>query len=119
MTDREYLDALKARADEIRSEIRSQSVRYVATVNTPGYMPESEPETFDSASEAWAYLAEERRQLEDGWDAYEGQPYSETYDRLTANAGNGWGEDTVTGPSEMDPTPFDLSIAYTVTEDTA
>lgn len=38
---------------------------YVATVNVPGYLPvEDEPATFDTAREAWAYLASERVQSE-------------------------------------------------------
>ncbi len=91
---------------------------YTAIINTPGYLSEQdEVPTFDTAAEAWEYLAEERRQLEDGWDAYEDQPYSRTYGDLIANARNGWGEDTVYGPSVEDPSPWDLGLAYTVREE--
>src|SRR5574341_1473780 len=38
---------------------------YVATVNVPGYLPECEPMAFDTADEAWDYLADERRRDED------------------------------------------------------
>lgn len=39
---------------------------YVATVNVPGYLPMAdEPACFDTAREAWAYLASERRRDED------------------------------------------------------
>ena len=38
---------------------------YVATVNVSGDLAEGDPAVFDTASEAWAYLAEERRSDED------------------------------------------------------
>lgn len=47
---------------------------YTAVVNVPGYLPESEPAVFGTASDAWSYLADERREaesqvpLEDGAD---------------------------------------------------
>lgn len=41
-------------------------MRYLATINTPGYSPwDDEPPTFDTAQEAWLYLADERRRAED------------------------------------------------------
>lgn len=41
-------------------------MHYHANAHVPGYLPESEDvPTFDSASEAWAYLADE---LEAWWD---------------------------------------------------
>lgn len=33
---------------------------YVATINTPGYLPDVEPATFDTPEQAWSYLADER-----------------------------------------------------------
>lgn len=41
---------------------------YVAIINQPGYLPETEPAEFDSISEAWAYLADE---LENDWPNYD------------------------------------------------
>ena len=42
--------------------------RYVATINTPGYMPwDDEPPTFDTPREAWQYLVGE---VERSWDDY-------------------------------------------------
>jgi hypothetical protein len=42
---------------------------FVATINTPGYMPmDDEPPTFETADEAWAYLLEERVRAEDEAD---------------------------------------------------
>lgn len=40
---------------------------YVAIINTPGYLPDSDspPPTFDTVREAWEYLADERKQHED------------------------------------------------------
>lgn len=40
--------------------------KFVAMINTPGYLPDSvDLPTFDTAKEAWLYLAEERRRAED------------------------------------------------------
>jgi hypothetical protein len=42
---------------------------YVAIVNTPGYLPmDDEPPTFDTAREAWEYLAEERMRADEAWE---------------------------------------------------
>lgn len=42
---------------------------YVATINTPGYLPEDdEPWEFDTASQAWEYLAHERQMVEEDHD---------------------------------------------------
>lgn len=39
--------------------------KYVATINTPGYLPQDdEPPVFDTAHEAWAYLESERERSE-------------------------------------------------------
>lgn len=38
---------------------------YMATINTPGYLPEDDdPPVFDTASEAWTWLADERQTWE-------------------------------------------------------
>ena len=40
--------------------------RYVATVNTPGYLPwDDDPPVFDAPQEAWQYLADHRERAED------------------------------------------------------
>lgn len=41
---------------------------YVAIINTPGYLPETEPEAFEKASDAWQYLLEERERLDLAWE---------------------------------------------------
>lgn len=38
---------------------------YLAIINTPGYLPDVQPEEFDTCREAWAWLAEECRQRDD------------------------------------------------------
>lgn len=38
---------------------------YVAVINVPGYLPESEPVAFGTAQEAWAFLAEEAQRDDD------------------------------------------------------
>lgn len=54
-------------------------MRYVATINTPGYLPMAdEPAVFDSAQEAWAYLAEERERDEDNMASPEEYEYTAT-----------------------------------------
>jgi hypothetical protein len=50
--------------DPPRSE--DTMTRYLATINTPGYLPMSdEPAVFDTVREAWDYLAAEREASED------------------------------------------------------
>lgn len=53
--------------------------RYLATINTPGYLSIADPAPFSTAQEAWAYLAEERERAEDefpGWPTIDGHPDS-------------------------------------------
>jgi hypothetical protein len=40
-------------------------VKYVAGYNQPGYLPESDPEEFDSWDEAWRYIIGEIKRAED------------------------------------------------------
>ena len=41
-------------------------MKFLATINTPGYLPwDDDPPTFDTAREAWEYLADARREAED------------------------------------------------------
>lgn len=41
-------------------------MKYLATINVPGYLPmDDDPPTFDTAREAWTYLADERWEAED------------------------------------------------------
>jgi hypothetical protein len=88
-------------------------MRYIATMNTPGYLPQDdEPPVFDTAPEAWAYLAEERRHVED--EEGEGD-YSDVVNELDAYESSGHGPDVVYGPTPGYTGRHDLGIAYSVT----
>jgi len=58
--------------------------KYVAIVNVPGYLPDAEPFTFDSAREAWEHLLNERNLYEDEWfdPDVDAPKYSVTSDAL-------------------------------------
>lgn len=89
-------------------------MKYVAIINTPGYLPESEPEEFDTETEAWAHLFEHRMR-----DEEEAEPdhslSSETQRALVWRIANG-GTGTVTGPTPGYDGEHDLGVAYTVEE---
>lgn len=98
--------------------------RFLATINVPGYLPmDDDPPVFDTPTEAWEYLAAERRCEEDeGPNFFDGPgPYSETVDRLDAWASAGHGPDFFIGDTpgydHSDPAhDHDLGLVYTVTE---
>lgn len=100
---------------------------FIATINTPGYLPDSadEPATFDTAEEAWWYLYHERCYAE--MDA----PCDLCDDTLTHGPSGDCDDDSDTGrelgqmaskdePGTVyGPTPgyrgdHDLGLAYTV-----
>ena len=83
--------------------------KYVATINTPGYLPmDDEPPVFDTAAEAWEYLAQEREHAEDSADYPDSDPgqfeYSDTLAALRRIAG---GEHVHGDPREDTPTESD------------
>ena len=98
---------------------------FVATINTPGYMPmDDEPPTFDTTREAWDYLADERRRSEDD---FEGVGYSATLNILQLRAEGNFdpgygsvdeitGEGTVNGDTPGYDGDHDLGLSYSVTE---
>lgn len=107
--------------------------KFVATVNVPGYLPMAdEPAEFDTAQEAWSYLADER---ERGEDDTEGDEYSDTHKKLSElgeetrwqgrhkdvapwlaeNGLNADGEGTVYGDTPGYDGDHDLGLAYCVT----
>jgi hypothetical protein len=46
----------------------TDQIRYVATINVPGYLPmDDNPPVFDNAEDAWQYLVSE---VEQEWDEY-------------------------------------------------
>lgn len=103
--------------------------KYLALVNVPGYLPMAdEPAEFDSARDAWEYLADERKRDEDdAWTDDGPEGYSGTANILEmaargtmsdyANAGldevDGTG--TVHGPTPGYDGSHDLGLAYSVT----
>lgn len=93
--------------------------KYLAVVNVPGYLPMAdEPAEFDSARDAWEYLADERRRDED--DLGDGE-YSETVDALARQADAGWlvcdfeRVGAVYGPTPGYDGSHDLGLSYSVT----
>ena len=66
-----------------RSELPSLK-RYAATINIPGYLPMADELAFESATDAWSYLASERERAEDDTD--ETGEYSVTVGTLLALA---------------------------------
>lgn len=101
-------------------------VEFVATVNVPGYLPmDDEPPTFDSAQEAWLWLATERVQSEDEFADLDAQGgYSACANTLGMVAHEGAYEDngidpvtgcgTVYGPTPGSDSEHDLGLAYSV-----
>jgi len=91
---------------------------YVATINVPGYLPESEPVEFDTAQEAWRHLADERQLAEDDAQPDAEGPYSATYDDLLDRAVQSTYQgpviDTVYGPTPGYEGDHDLGLAYSV-----
>lgn len=106
---------------------------YVATVNVPGYLPmDDDPPVFDTAKEAWQYLAEERERGEENYPDWEGDnglgEYSSTLGTLRYIASGEYEhgnlhEDTPTNPdgtgTVYGDTPgydgsHDLGMAYSV-----
>ena len=118
---------------------------YLATVNTPGYLPwDDDPPVFETAREAWDYLAYQRMSAEDDavcvecedgpgcpWDA--AHEYSETHETLAIlGTGAHWdhpdyvvqledyslasdGTGTVYGDTPGYHGDHDLGLAYSVT----
>jgi hypothetical protein len=90
---------------------------YVAIVNTPGYLPDDEPVKFDTASEAWAYLADERMRDEHEHDGTLSSVYAELDARANRTAADGTNvarSGTVYGDTPGYDGDHDLGIAYSV-----
>jgi hypothetical protein len=98
-------------------------VKYLATINTPGYLPQDDdPPVFDTAAEAWAYLADERERDEDDSadDSAADWPYTATLAELHDAAGHNnppsMGEGTIYGSTPGYDGSHDLGLAYSVSE---
>ena len=90
---------------------------YVATINVPGYLPmDDDPPTFETADQAWLYLAQYRRNDEDETETPL-TPYSDTVAELEGQA-LGPGAVTRTGTVYGDTPGYDgdhdLGLAYSV-----
>ena len=88
-------------------------MQYIATINTPGYLPDGDdgPAVFDTAAEAWAYLRAER---EEAWDeAEQAMPVQDRVILGTAERGAEPGSVTLTTPGYDGD--HDLGKAYSVT----
>jgi hypothetical protein len=102
-------------------------IRFVATVNIPGYLPmDDDPPVFDTARDAWAYLADERRRGEDDTDGPECTDTVSALDYIASgehqhgNPLEDWptavdGTGTVYGSTPGSDSPHDLGLAYGVT----
>lgn len=96
---------------------RRMTAKFVATINTPGYLPNSDtpPPMFDDATSAWAYLAEERERAESeayGLGADDAADTAGDAHRLASRSdvGSIW---LVTPGPDSD---HDLGLVYGVTE---
>lgn len=96
---------------------------YLATINTPGYLPwDDDPPTFEDAKAAWEYLLDHRRNAED--DDEHAAGYSSTKNTLECLArGDLWedmldpltGEGSVHGDTPGYDGDHDLGLIYSVT----
>lgn len=83
---------------------------FQAFINTPGYLPmDDETHVFDTAREAWAYLADMRERDEDDNDDAE---YTSLIAEMRAEDKPG----VMYGSRPEFYSKWDLSIAYTVEE---
>lgn len=89
------------------------TTRYVATINTPGYLPwDDEPPVFETIREAWDYLAEERNRA---WNDTEGMgPDWDPVMNDMANAGQQGLTGAVYGSTPGYEGDHDLGLAYCV-----
>lgn len=103
--------------------------RYVATINTPGYLPmDDDPPVFDTAHEAWSYLIDERDRALDqyatpkDWNTRHDQSIDECMRVLACAAKIAMEDpsnvrsctDTVYGSTPSYDGDHDLGLAYTV-----
>lgn len=88
---------------------------FIATMNTPTYLPwsDDEPPLFETAAEAWQFLAEERERQEDATDVPE---YTETLSTLRQYVDDAHGANVVYGDTPGYEGSHDLGVAYSVTE---
>lgn len=96
-------------------------MQYLATINTPGYLPDSDDlAVFDTAADAWAYLIDEYAMAWNDTDyAHGDEPLppalKEAYDSGVAALQAATGEGSVTLATPGYDGDHDLGKAYTVT----
>lgn len=84
-------------------------MRYIATINGPGYLPtDGEMAVFNTAQEAWEWLASERKRQEDDVPSVHDCVYSDDYGVLRALG------DGDTDPLGIDPSGFGSDLTGTV-----
>jgi hypothetical protein len=94
--------------------------KYLAFINIPGYLPEGDALVFDTPGEAWAWLADERKEAEESaYEPGDDEDYTETVHALIerANAAEGselYGPGTVYGETPGYDGSHDLGRAYSV-----
>jgi hypothetical protein len=98
-------------------------IHYLAFINIPGYLPEGDTLVFDTPGEAWAWLADERKEAEEAmYEPGDDEDYSETVGALIerANAAEGselYGPGTVLGDTPgctAQQSIYDLGRVYGV-----
>lgn len=118
-----YTDALvEVLCEEaIKAYEDGPEAQYVAHINIPGYSPMAdEPAEFETAQEAWEWLADERRMSEDSAEGVEDgdddkDEESTTLQRLVANMRADKPIcDVVYGPTPGYDGDHDLGLAYSV-----
>jgi hypothetical protein len=74
--------------------------KFVAIINVPGYSPmDDDPPVFDTAREAWEYLAGERERGEEDSSDDPDQEYTDTARQLRTAAGFGIAAAEITYPN--------------------
>lgn len=98
-------------------------MRYVATINVPGYMPtDDDPPVFDTAAEAWAWLESERERAEQdaavgpfvASDCLSDLRHLAEQAQLTSTFVPAVTTGSVYGPTPGSDSAHDLGLAYSV-----
>lgn len=112
-------------AEQILEACKDIETGFIATVNVPGYLPQSDDTPwFETEREAWEYLADLRRDSEDDSADENFEGYSATLNQLECLQRGEWeqqfswseGTGTVQGPTPGYDGDHDLGLNYTVSE---
>lgn len=115
-------DELIVWAKRVLAWAETINVGFVANINTPGYLPTTDPQWFETEKEAWEWLADQRREDEDenADETFEG--FTTTLNALECLSRGEWeqqfswtdGTGTVHGLTPGYDGDHDLGKAYTV-----